>query len=154
MQTFSPRDPDYATRVRKSFQRQRIMGWIGAELTHIAPGHCEISLPCKAELTQQHGYIHGGIIGTIGDTAAGYAAFTLMPHDASVLTVEYKMNLMAPGDGERMIARGEVVRAGRTLVIARADVFAVKRGKETHCASLLQTLMTMHGKSDRAEPRA
>ncbi len=149
MGKFSPRDPEYATRVRNSFRRQQIMAWIGAELTHIAPGHCEITLPCKPDLTQQHGYIHGGILGTIGDTAAGYAAYTLMPHDASVLTVEYKMNIMAPGDGERMIARGEVIRAGRTLVVARADVFAVKAGQETHCASLLQTLMTMHGKSDR-----
>ncbi|MCE9640451.1 MAG: PaaI family thioesterase [Betaproteobacteria bacterium] len=89
------------------------------------------------------------MIGTIGDTAGGYAAFTLMPHDASVLTVEYKMNIMAPGDGEQLIARGEVIRAGRSLVVARADVFAVNGGKETHCASLLQTLMTMHGKADQ-----
>ncbi len=149
MGTFSPRDPDYAIRVRNSFRRQQVMAWIGAELTHLAPGQCEITLPRKPELTQQHGYIHGGIIGTIGDTAAGYAAYTLMPNDASVLTVEYKMNIMAPGDGELIIARGEVIRAGRTLVVARADVFAVKAGKETHCASLLQTLMTMHGKSDQ-----
>jgi uncharacterized protein (TIGR00369 family) len=148
MSTFSPRDPNYAARVRDSFQRQQVMAWIGATLTHLAPGQCEITLPHKPELTQQHGYIHGGIIGTIGDTAGGFAAYTLMPHDASVLTVEYKMNIMAPGDGELMIARGEVIRAGRTLVVARADVFAVKAGRETHCASLLQTLMTMHGKSD------
>ena len=118
--------------------------------SHLAPGHCEITLPRKPELTQQHGYVHGGILGTIGDTAAGYAAYTLMPRDASVLTVEYKMNIMAPGDGEFLIARGAVIRAGRTLVVARADVFAVKAGQETHCASLLQTLMTMHGKSDQA----
>ena len=148
MTAISPRDPNYATRVRASFERQRIMQWIGAKLTHLGPGLCEITLPHKPELTQQHGYIHGGIVGTIGDSAAGYAAYTLMPHDASVLTVEYKMNIMAPGDGECLIARGEVIRAGRTLVIARADVYAVKGGKETHCASLLQTLMTMHGKAD------
>ena len=148
MPNFTPRDPNYATRVRVSFERQQIMAWIGASLTHLAPGQCEITLPHKPELTQQHGYFHGGIIGTIGDTAGGYAAYTLMPHDASVLTVEYKMNIMATGDGERLIARGEVIRAGRTLVVARADVFAVKAGKETHCASLLQTLMTMHGKAD------
>lgn len=148
MPNFIPRDPDYATRVRASFGRQQVMAWLGASLTHLNPGHCEITLPHKPELTQQHGYIHGGIIGTIGDTAAGYAAYTLMPHDASVLTVEYKMNIMAPGDGECLIARGEVIRAGRSLVIARADVFAVKAGKEIHCASLLQTLMTMHGKAD------
>ena len=149
MSTFSASDPNYASRVRDSFRRQQVMAWIGAELTQLAPGLCEITLPRKPELTQQHGYVHGGIIGTIGDTAAGYAAYTLMPHDASVLTVEYKMNIMAPGDGDRMIARGEVIRAGRTLVVARADVYAVKGGRQTHCASLLQTLMTMHGKSDQ-----
>ena len=149
MNKFSPRDPNYAERVRDSFQRQKSMAWIGAELAHLAPGYCEIRLPHKPELTQQHGYIHGGIIGTIGDSAAGYAAYTLMPRDSSVLTIEYKMNLMAPGDGEILIARGEVVRAGRTLVVARADVYAVKAGTETHCASLLQTLMTMHGKADQ-----
>ena len=125
------------------------MTWLGATLTHLAPGQCEITLPHKPELTQQHGYIHGGIIGTIGDSAAGYAGYTLMPHDASVLTVEYKMNIMAPGDGERLIARGEVIRAGRSLVVARADVFAVKAGRETLCATLLQTLMTMHGTADQ-----
>jgi len=149
MGTFSPKDPHYAARVRGSFDRQRVMTWIGAKLTHLAPGHCEITLPHKPDLTQQHGYIHGGIIGTIGDSAAGYAAYTLMPHDASVLTVEYKMNILAPGDGELLIARGEVIRAGRSLVVARADVYAVKAGKEAHCASLLQTLMTMHGTADQ-----
>ena len=149
MPASAPKDPNYAARVRSSFERQRVMTWLGAMLTHLAPGQCEITLPHKPELTQQHGYFHGGIIGTIGDTAAGYAGFTLMPHDASVLTVEYKMNIMAPGDGERLIARGEVIRAGRSLVIARADIFAVKAGKETLCATLLQTLMTMHGKADQ-----
>ena len=149
MNKFSPRDPNFSERVRGSFQRQRVMAWIGAELTRLDPGHCEIRLPHKPELTQQHGYIHGGIIGTIGDTAAGYAAYTLMPPASSVLTIEYKMNLLVPGDGELLITRGEVVRAGRTLVVARADVFAVKDGKETLCAALLQTLMTMHGKADQ-----
>ena len=149
MNEFSPSDPHYADRVRGSFRRQKVMALIGAELTRLTPGHCEIRLPHKPELTQQHGYIHGGIIGTIGDTAAGYAAYTLMPRDSSVLTIEYKMNLLAPGDGEALIARGEVVRAGRTLVVARAEVYAVKDGRETLCASLLQTLMTMHGRSDQ-----
>jgi uncharacterized protein (TIGR00369 family) len=148
MPNFTPRDPNYAARVHASFERQQVMILLGARLTRLAPGQCEITLPHKPELTQQHGYLHGGIIGTIGDSAGGYAAYTLMPHDASVLTIEYKMNIMAPGDGELFVARGEVIRAGRTLVVARADVFAVKAGKETHCASLLQTLMTMHGKVD------
>ena len=142
-------DPDYADRVRGSFGRQRLMAWIGAQLSALAPGRCEIRLPYKPELTQQHGYIHAGIIGAIGDSAAGYAAYTLMPRDSSVLTIEYKMNLLAPGDGDLLIARGEVVRAGRNLVVARADVYAMKAGNEIHCASLLQTLMTMHGKADQ-----
>lgn len=149
MNAIAPPDPNYATRVPASFERQQIMAWVGAKLTPLAPGQCEITLPRKPELTQQHGYIHRGIIGTIGDTAGGYTAFTLMPHDASVLTVEFKMNIMAPADGEQLIVRGEVIRAGRSLVVARADVFAVNGDKETHCASLLQTLMTIHGKADQ-----
>ena len=144
-----PNDLNYAERVRASFGRQHVMAWIGAELTGIGPGRCEIRLPFNPELTQQHGFVHAGIVGMIGDTAAGYAAYTLMPADSSVLTVEYKMNLMAPATGELLIARGEVLRAGRTLVVARADVFAVSAGRESACASLLQTLMTMHGKPDR-----
>ena len=144
-----PSDPNFAQRVRASFERQQLMGWIGAELTEVAAGRCEIRLPFKPELTQQHGYVHAGIVGAIGDTAAGYAAYTLMPSDSSVLTIEYKMNLMAPAAGEMLIARGSVLRAGRTLIVARADVFAVDAGRETQCASLLQTLMTMHGKPDR-----
>jgi uncharacterized protein (TIGR00369 family) len=106
-------------------------------------------LPFKPELSQQHGYYHGGIIGTIADSAGGYAAFTLMPRDASVLTVEYKINLLAPGDGELLIARGSVLKAGRTLVVAQVDAGIVKNGHETLCATLLQTLMTMRGRSDQ-----
>lgn len=148
MSHFEPVDPDFEQRVRSSFSRQKAMVLIGARLTGVAAGRIEIRLPYKAELTQQHGYIHGGIVGTIGDSAGGYAAYTLMPSDSSVLTIEYKMNLLAPADGEELIARGDVLRAGRTLVVARADVFAVKAGREHLCASLLQTLMTLHGTPD------
>jgi len=146
---FEPKDPAYADRVRASFDRQKIMMLIGAHLVRLAPGECEIHLPFKPELSQQHGYYHGGIIGTIADSAGGYAAFTLMPPDASVLTVEYKMNLLAPGDGELLIARGRVLKAGRTLVVTQVDAGVVKEGRETACATLLQTLMTMHGRSDQ-----
>jgi uncharacterized protein (TIGR00369 family) len=149
MDGFQPRDPGYATRVRASFDRQKIMLLIGAELSRLAPGECEIRLPYKPELSQQHGYFHGGIIGTIADSAGGYAAFTLMPADASILTVEYKMNLLAPGDGELLIARGRVLKSGRTLTVAQVDTAVVKEGRETPCATLLQTLMTMHGRPDR-----
>jgi uncharacterized protein (TIGR00369 family) len=147
---FEARDPDFAARVRASFARQRIMGLLGAELARIEAGFCEIRLPFKDELCQQHGFFHGGVIGTIADSAGGYAGFSLMPGDASVLTVEYKLNLLAPADGDCLIARGHVVRPGRTLVVCRADVMVSKGGRETLCATLLQTLMTLHGRKDEA----
>ena len=149
MNTFEPRNPAYAERVQASFNRQKIMTLIGAQLARLEPGECEIHLPFKPEISQQHGYYHGGIIGTIADSAGGYAAFTLMPRDASVLTVEYKMNLLEPGEGELLIARGRVLKAGRTLMVARVDAGVVKDGRETLCATLLQTLMTMHGRPDQ-----
>jgi uncharacterized protein (TIGR00369 family) len=148
MRHFEAQDPRFAERVRASFARQKVMAFLGAELAELRPGHCELRLPYKPELSQQHGYFHGGVIGTIADSAGGYAAYTLMPADSSVLTVEYKMNLLAPGDGELLIARGDVLKAGKNLVISRAEVYAVKDGRETHCASMQQTLMTMHGKAD------
>lgn len=150
---FESRDPDFAQRVRASFARQGIMSLIGAQLASVTPGHCEIRLPYKPELSQQHGFFHGGVIGMIADSAGGYAAYTLMPADASVLTVEYKMNLLAPGDGELLIAAGEVLKAGRNLVISRAEVYVVKDGREAHCASMQQTLMTLHGRPDTNEIR-
>jgi uncharacterized protein (TIGR00369 family) len=146
---FQPSNPAYAERVQGSFRRQQAMAFLGAKLSRLTPGTCEIRLRYKPELTQQHGYFHGGIIGTIADSAGGYAAFTLMPLDSSVLTVEYKMNLLAPGDGELVIARGRVLKAGRTLVVAQVDAFVVKAGHKTLCATLLQTLMVMHGRPDQ-----
>lgn len=149
MAALQPSNARFAERVRDSFNRQGVMALIGAELARVEPGECEIRLPYRRELSQQHGYFHGGIIGTIADSAGGYAAFTLMPAEASVLTVEYKMNLLAPGDGDLLIARGRVVKPGRTLIVAAVDVVAVKAGRETLCATLLQTLMTMHGRADQ-----
>ena len=148
MSGFEPRNPAYAERVQSSFDRQQAMKLLGAKLARLAPGECDIELPFKAELTQQHGYFHGGIIGTIADSAGGYAAFTLMPPDSSVLTVEYKMNLLAPGDGDLLIARGRVLKSGRTLVVAQVDAFVRKEGREALCATLLETLITMHGRAD------
>ena len=150
---FEVRDPGFERRVRASFARQRVMGFLGATLDEVTAGCAQISLPYRPELSQQHGFFHGGIVGTIADSAAGYAGYTLMPGDASVLTVEYKLNLMAPADGERLIARGRVIRPGRTLVITQAEVFAVKHDEERQCAVLLQTLMCMHQRPDHA-PRA
>ena len=100
-------------------------------------------------IEQQHGFVHGGVVSMIADSAAGYAAMSVAPADASVLSVEFKMNMLAPADGDRLIARGEVVKAGRTLIVTRAEVFAVKDGAEKICALMQQTIMVMHGKAER-----
>lgn len=146
-----PSDPDFAARVRDSFHRQQAMALIGATMPVVEAGYTEIHLPHKPEVTQQHGFIHGGVVGMIADSAAGYAANTLTPADASVLTVEYKMNLLAPADGELLIAQGTVLKYGRTLTVTRGEVFAVKDGKKTLCAVMQQTIMTMHGKKEKHE---
>ncbi|MFQ5766297.1 MAG: PaaI family thioesterase, partial [Rhodospirillales bacterium] len=115
--SFTAPDPGFAARVEQSFAAQGIMVTIGARLTRIEPGYCEIELPYSDAVSQQHGFFHGGAIGTIADSAGGYAAFSLMDADDGVLTVEYKLNLMAPALGERLIARGRVLRPGRTLTV-------------------------------------
>ena len=145
-------NPAYAERVRASFGRQAFMDVIGAEIADVSPGAVEIRLPYRAELAQQHGFFHGGIVGTLADNACGYASFSLAAADASVLTVEYKLNLMAPAAGDLLIARGRVLRPGRTLVVAQADVFAVRDGREKQVATALATLMLMAGMAD--EPHA
>lgn len=142
-------DPHFAERVRASFDRQNAMHLIQATLPVVEQGRTEIHLPHWQGVEQQHGFVHGGVVGMIADSAAGYAAMTVVPADASVLTVEFKMNLMAPADGEKLIARGEVVRAGRTLIVTQAQVFAVKAGKETLCALMQQTIMVMHGRGEK-----
>ena len=147
---FEAPDPNFADRVHASFGRQRIMELLGAELARVEAGFCEIHLPFKDTLCQQHGFFHGGVIGTIADSAGGYAGFSLMPEDSSILTVEYKLNLLAPADGDCLIAQGRVIKPGRTLVVCRADVTVRKDDRKTLCATLLQTLMTMRGRSDEA----
>lgn len=144
-------DPHFAERIRASFDRQSAMALIRADLPVVEHGRAEIHLPHWSGVEQQHGYVHGGVVGMIADSAAGYAAMTTVPASASVLTVEYKMNLMAPADGDKLIARGRVVRAGRTLVVTQAEVFAVKDGQETQCALMQQTIMVMHGKTERGD---
>ena len=123
------------------------MAHLGAVLAKVEPGRVEISLAYRPELSQQHGFFHAGIISTIADSAGGYAGFTLFPAEAGVLTVEFKMNLMAAADGERAIAVGEVIRSGRTLTICRLDAYVDKAGKRTHCATGLQTLMSIVGRT-------
>ena len=146
---FHGTDPHFAGRVRASFERQNAMQLIQATMPVIEPGATEIHLPHWQGVEQQHGFVHGGVVGMIADSSAGYAAMTLVPAGASVLTVEYKMNLMAPADGERLIARGRVVRPGRTLIVTQSEVFAIRDGRETLCALMQQTIMVMHGKSEK-----
>jgi uncharacterized protein (TIGR00369 family) len=144
----SPQDPNFADRVRDSFCRQGIMAHIGATLTRIEAGLCEIELPFRDELSQQHGFFHAGVVSTIADSAGGYAAFSLFPADSTVLTVEFKINLLAPADGEKMRATGKVIKSGRTLTICELQAFAIKGGREKLCAHGMATLMCMQGKSD------
>lgn len=143
----APRNPDWEATVRGSFARQKVMTLIGAEMGALAPGHCEIRLPYREDLTQQNGFFHAGITSTIVDSAGGYAGLTLMPAGADVLTVEFKLNLLAPADGELLVAEGQVLKSGRNLVITRGEVYAIRDGKAVHCATMQQTLMTMHGKA-------
>jgi uncharacterized protein (TIGR00369 family) len=142
-------DPHFADRVRASFDRQNAMHLIQASLPVVEHGRTEIHLPHWAGVEQQHGFVHGGVVGMIADSAAGYAAMTMVPASASVLTVEYKMNLVAPADGEKLIARGQVVRPGRRLIVTQAEVVAVKDGRETLCALMQQTIMVMHGRGEK-----
>lgn len=145
---FTPKDPAFEARVRASFGRQGIMTLIGARMTRVAPGLVEIELPYRADLCQQHGFFHAGITSTIADSAGGYAAYSLMPADASVLTTEFKINLLAPADGDLLRALGRVVKPGRTLTVCDVDVFAVKDGVARPCAKLLETLMCLEGRPD------
>jgi uncharacterized protein (TIGR00369 family) len=144
---FVPANPDFAERTRESFGRQGAMKLLGAELERVEPGIVRIGLAFRPELSQQHGFFHAGIVSTIADSAGGYAGFTLFAADAGVLTVEFKMNLLAAADGERVTAIGQVVRSGRTLTVCQLDVHVQKGARRTHCATGLQTLMALVGRA-------
>jgi len=133
----------FKEKVRTSFRQQRIMNLIGAKLTKVEKGFCEIRLPYKIELTQQDKFVHAGIIGTIADSAGGYAAYTMMEEGASVLTVEYKLNLLAPATGDIFIARSKVVKAGKTITVCNSEVFARTGKKEKLCATATITLIAL-----------
>lgn len=135
--------PAIEARIGASFHAQGVVRLLGAELLAVEPGRVAIGLPFRPELGQQDGFFHGGILATLADDAAGFAALSLMPADARVLTVEFKINFMAPGRGERAIARGEVVRAGRTLTVARAEVVVLRDGREVPTALLQATMMAL-----------
>ena len=140
MPAFQPPDPDFERRVRASFAEQRVMTTLGARLAHVAPGEVDVVLPFRPDLTQQHGFLHAGITTTIVDSACGYAAYSLMPPDAAVLSIEFKVNLLAPARGERLIARGRVKKAGRTIMVCDADAFSVSGTDEKLVASMTGTV--------------
>ncbi|HEX5708961.1 MAG TPA: PaaI family thioesterase [Pyrinomonadaceae bacterium] len=141
-------DPNFESRVRESFARQRLMQTLGAELTLVEPGVVEIELPYRADLTQQHGFLHAGVVASVLDTACGYAAFSLMPAGAAVLSIEFKVNLLAPARGERLVARAEVKRAGRTVTVCAADADAFEGGRSKTVATMLATIMRVEGRGD------
>jgi uncharacterized protein (TIGR00369 family) len=137
----TPQDPDYAARVRASFGRQQAMALIGATMTEVAPGMTAIVLPFRDALTQQHGFLHAGIVTTIVDSACGYAALTLMPPGAGVLTIEFKVNLLNPAAGVRFIARGQVVKPGRTIMVCTGEVLAERADGSQQVVTLMQATM-------------
>lgn len=144
-------DPNFDNRVRTSFARQTIMKTIGARMTRVSPGEVVIELAFREDLTQQHGFVHAGIITAIVDSACGYAALSLMPPNSGVLTVEYKANFLSPAKGSTFIATGRVLKAGRTLTVCAGDVVAVDDGKEKHVATMLATMMRLEEKEDLKE---
>jgi uncharacterized protein (TIGR00369 family) len=137
----TPRDRDFAARVRNSFNRQQAMALLGAQMTEVEPGRTEIVLPFREALTQQHGFIHAGMITAIADSACGYAALSLMPPDVGVLTVEFKVNLLNPAAGERFVARGQVVKPGRTIMVCTGDVVAERADGTQQTVALMQATM-------------
>jgi uncharacterized protein (TIGR00369 family) len=141
--TMTPGDPDYETRVRESFARQGLMTTLGAKLTRIAPGEIEIEMEVSDRVSQQHGFAHAGAVAAIADSACGYAAATLLPAGSGVLAVEFKINLMAPAAGPRLIARARVVRSGRTLTVCQADVYSRSEDEERIIAMMMGTIMNV-----------
>ncbi|AMJ59275.1 PaaI family thioesterase [Bosea sp. PAMC 26642] len=147
----APTRDEIAVRIAASFAKQAFMTTIGARLVHVTAGEVEIEMPVSPHLSQQHGFVHAGAVATIADSACGYAALTVMPAGAGVLTAEFKINLLAPAAGDRLVAKGRVVKAGRTLTLAMAEVFAVSGGTEKLCAMMTATCMTIAGREGVAD---
>ena len=141
-------DPQFGQRVRASFERQALMATLGATLARVAPGEVVIELPFRLEFTQQHGFLHAGIVTTLVDSACGYAALSLMDRESAVLSVEYKVNLLAPAVGERMRAVGRVIKPGRTLLVCSGEVIAVAEGKESVVTLMQATMMAVRGRPE------
>jgi uncharacterized protein (TIGR00369 family) len=149
--TLSPKDPEFRNRIQASFAKQGLMTTLGASILHIAPGAVDIALAPSPPVSQQHGFVHAGAVSAIADTTAGYAALSVMPAGVGVLTTEFKINLVAPAAGERIVARGRIIKAGRTLTLAQTEVFSEAAGKERLVALLTATLMTIEGRDDVAD---
>jgi uncharacterized protein (TIGR00369 family) len=145
---FEPRDPSYEARVRASFARQRAMHTIGARLVRVEPGEVEVDLPFREDLTQQHGFLHAGIVTTLVDSACGYAALSLMDRESAVLSVEYKVNLLAPAVGQLMRAVGRVIKPGRTLLVCSGEVIAIAGDTETVVTLMQATMMAVRGRPE------
>jgi uncharacterized protein (TIGR00369 family) len=143
MQSFDPLDPEFESRVRSGFSLQQLMATLGARMTKVAPGEIHIELPFHAAWTQQHGYLHAGILTSIVDSACGFAANTLMPENCGVLTVEYKVNFLSPARGERFTAIGRVIKPGRTLTVCSGEVIAVEKGERKLIATMQATMIAV-----------
>ena len=148
---FEPKDPDFEARVRATFDRQPAMRTLGASLRRVAPGEVEVELPCFADLAQQDGFVHGGIVTAILDNACSFAALSLSAPENGVLTVEYKVNFVAPAKGENFVARGEVVRPGGSISVCKGDVIALEGGEELVVATMLATMMVLPNRPDLAD---
>ncbi len=140
----APGDPNFEARVRASFEKQQLMTTIGAMLDRVEAGKVDIRLPFRADLTQQHGFLHAGTIAAVADSACGYAALSLMPADAGVLSIEFKVNMLAPAKGDAIVARGVVIRAGRTIMVCRADVVSITGRDEKLVAAMQGTMMVSY----------
>jgi uncharacterized protein (TIGR00369 family) len=132
---------DETSRVHQSAAKQAFLQLIGAKVTKVAPGQVEFELPFREDLTQQHGFLHAGVVTTIADVACGYAAFSLMPAGSEVLSVEFKLNLLRPAVGDRFVARARVIKPGKSLTVTQAEVFAYSAEGEKHVATMLATMI-------------
>jgi len=149
MSQFEAKDPNFEARARESFARQGIMETLGARITDVEAGLVRIEVDYHEGLSQQHGFFHAGVTATIADSAGGYAAQTLYPADVTVLTTEFKLNLLAPAHGERLVATGRVIKPGRTLTVTDMEVAAIRDGEEKLCAKGLQTIIGVAGRPEK-----
>ena len=143
---FTPKDKNYRNKVQESFDRQRAMKSLGVTIENIEPGRIELKMPYLEEYTQQHGFVHAGILSTAMDSACGYAAFSLMPEESAVLTIEYKLNLLAPAKGDFFLLIGEVLKAGRTVIVCQAEAYSNEEGEQKLVAQMTGTMMMILGR--------